>query len=430
MPSRQYIVTNFAYGTGPYLHTTELAIAFNDELERRGRERSAIIVPLVYGERQRAVMREEFASFLRARPEEIVLDENLGMMLREIFYDGTADYAVSLARWIERVRDTAARAHEHLSGTFAVHAFDGTERVVDGRQIIIEMSRSPRLRFDIAPAYSTTFGFLSDIFTRALREPPGAIAIPADVLQQGIESAEWVEQGQRMHAVGFPGTFTPLENAARQAAGSSGSIHTRDSMPCVSSLTGFTGDLPPTTYHLQPTTFLTPPLTSQQPKTAAPLEKPGILVTVTGIAGLERLYTEATDLGLAIYSTTEGVPPGSMRMPPDVIVDSNIVFQFARAGWGSIWLSLTTGVPIVVPAFDPVDDPEIYFNNKMIERLGIGIVYRGEPLSELTGRLPSVCVAMETLRTCIFERWGTLDGHSVSAARFVEDFLRSDGGVQ
>jgi hypothetical protein len=390
MTARQYIVTNFAYGTGPYLHATELAVAFNDELERLGKERARIIVPLVYGERQRAVMQEEFADFLRERPDEILLDETLGAMLREIFYDGSADYAVSLARWVERVRDVSSHAREHLCGTFTVETFGGERHEVDGRQIIVELSRSPRLRLDIAPAYSTTFGFLSDIFTHTLGEPADAIAIPEDALRRGTEAARWIEDGQRMHAVGFPGTFT--------------------------------SDL--STELERENAFLTPPLTSQRPKPHPPLHGRGILVTVTGISGLERLYEGARELGLTLYSTTEGVPEGSVRVPPDVIIDQNIAFQFARAGWGSIWLSLNTGVPIVVPAFDTADDPEIYFNNRMVEQLGMGIVYRGEPLGDIMERLPAVCSRQQKLRDDILSRWGTLDGHNVSAEKFVDDFLR------
>ncbi len=83
------LVTNFAYGTGPYLRTTELALAFNDELEARGHERLRIIVPWVYGEKQRSVMLEEFGTHLRQRRDEIVLDPGLGAELKRIFFRGT-----------------------------------------------------------------------------------------------------------------------------------------------------------------------------------------------------------------------------------------------------------------------------------------------------------------------------------------------------
>ena len=81
----RYIVTNFAYGTGPYLRTTELAIAVNNRLQRLGKERLGIIVPLVYGEKQIRVMREEFGEHQKAFPGEILFDEALGDIIRSVF---------------------------------------------------------------------------------------------------------------------------------------------------------------------------------------------------------------------------------------------------------------------------------------------------------------------------------------------------------
>ena len=56
----RYILANFAYGTGPYLRTTELAMAVSTQLQARGLGRLGVIVPWVYAERQRAIMAEEF----------------------------------------------------------------------------------------------------------------------------------------------------------------------------------------------------------------------------------------------------------------------------------------------------------------------------------------------------------------------------------
>ena len=83
---KNYAVLNFAYGTGPYLRTTDLAIAFNAELERRGQPRLGIIVPWVYGDKQKKVMLEEFAGHEQKYPGEILLDAGLGAILKSIFY--------------------------------------------------------------------------------------------------------------------------------------------------------------------------------------------------------------------------------------------------------------------------------------------------------------------------------------------------------
>src|SRR3989338_5042661 len=103
---RKFIATNFAYGTGPYLRTNNLALLFNDELEKRGKEKMQIIVPLVYGEKQKRIMEEEFG-----KPKEIVFDEKLGKILGSIFY-GNNTYSESLEKWATNCREASRAAHE------------------------------------------------------------------------------------------------------------------------------------------------------------------------------------------------------------------------------------------------------------------------------------------------------------------------------
>jgi hypothetical protein len=82
------------------------------------------------------------------------------------------------------------------------------------------------------------------------------------------------------------------------------------------------------------------------------------------------------------------------------------------------------GKPIVVPEFDPGDDPEIYFNNVAVERLGIGIVYRGQPLGDILAQGKMVSAAQEKVCQEIEQRWGTQNGNDVCAKRMVDVFLR------
>src|SRR3989344_1749536 len=138
----KYIVTNFAYGTGPYLRTTELALAFNDELEKRGEERLGIIVPWVYGEKQKKIMLEEFSPYA----DEIFLDEKLGGILRSIFY-GDNTYEEALVKWSENVKSVSQEAKKHLSGKIETISLSGKPKIIDFQDIVLELNRSPRLRY-------------------------------------------------------------------------------------------------------------------------------------------------------------------------------------------------------------------------------------------------------------------------------------------
>ena len=144
---------------------------------------------------------------------------------------------------------------------------------------------------------------------------------------------------------------------------------------------------------------------------------------MSGIAGLEKLYAETGKLGLKIYTNDPKVVPGGIKASPDLVGNPNIKLHFARSGWGSVYLSLFSGTPLVVPEFDPSDDPEIKFNNQTIEKLGIGIIYRGQNLDQLLKESEAVKENMQKVREDILKRWGTLDGNKYAASLFARDFL-------
>ncbi len=384
MPT-SFLVTNFAYGTGPYLRTTELALALNDELERRGEDRLGILVPWVYGEKQKGIMREEFAPY----GDEIFLDGELGKILGSVFYWGHT-YEEALIRWSESVKNVSQKANRHLSGErIEAVGLSGKPKTIDPKGIVLELNRSPRVRYDIAPSYFTTFSYIADILGGVKDVPPDKVSVRKDLLDQGIEAAHWVEADQTMHAVAYPATFS------------------------------WRADYRPR----YQTEVLTPPISRLYAPNGEDIE-PGIFVTITGIPGLERLYADAKRLGLRIYSNVPNAVPGSIRMLPQVIPNRNILFQFARSGWSSVWLSMISGTPLVVPDFDPKDDPEVYFNNTAVEQLGIGVVYRGEPLETVLAHAPGMKLASANMRDRILSRWGTLDGNQYCAKIFAEDFLK------
>jgi hypothetical protein len=95
MGSDRYIVTNIAYGTGPYLRITELAMAINEGLSNRGNDRARIVLPLIYGQTQKRVLEEEFGGGAGGLPDALLLDETLGDLCRRTFY-GEEPFEVSI----------------------------------------------------------------------------------------------------------------------------------------------------------------------------------------------------------------------------------------------------------------------------------------------------------------------------------------------
>ncbi|MEK7590519.1 MAG: hypothetical protein AAB454_02300 [Patescibacteria group bacterium] len=367
--SDKFIVTNFAYGTGPYLRTTELAIAFNNELERLGKSKLGVIVPWVYGEKQKRIMREEFGDV-----PEIILDDKLGAVLKKVFYSDES-FEKYLEQWVKNASAVSAEARNDLLKTY-------------GDKIVVELNRSPRISYNIAPSYFTSFGYLSEIFQKAASE--NKITLNKNLLGTAVEVADKIEKNQKIHCIAYPATPAYLENR-------------------------------PPRYSSE---IEVPPITSFPKINMDSIEK-GIYITVSGISGLEKLYEQAGKLSIKIYSNNPNVVPNSEKALPEIITNKNIIFQFARSGWGSVWLSLFAGTPLVVPEYDSADDPEIYFNNLTIEKLGIGIIYRGQSLDELLKQAKEVKNNMAKIRQKIFDRWGTLDGNQYCAKLFVEDCIKS-----
>lgn len=382
----KYIVTNFAYGTGPYLRTTELALAIDEQLETRGQNRLGIIIPWVYGEKQKRIMLEEFNSTNQKHPGEILLSPRLGEILKTIFY-GDNTYEQALQIWADKFNEVNSAATNYLEGDIEVEDLDGNKKTVLGKDIVVELSRSGRVKYGLLLSYGVSFGHTSEILKNTLIVSTDEIVVDRKLVKRVIPLAEEVENQHKLLAVAHPGTFSYLES--RQP-------YPREIL------------IPPTIY---------PPVPNNDDIAE------GIYVTITGIPGLERLYSEAQKLGLKLYSNDTKTVAGSEKLLPHVVPNPKIKLQFARSGWGSVWLSMLSGTPFVCPEFDPKDDPEIYFNNLCIERLGLGIIYRGQPLSEILSQAELLRPKIHAINKSLGDRFGTCDGNRYCAKIIVDDFL-------
>ena len=336
------------------MRTSELAIALNDVLEKGGRARLGIIVPLVYGAKQEEIMREEFGDFYKSHPQEIILDRKLGSYLKTIFY-GKESYAHYLSRWMSRVDEASVAISSYLQRAY-------------GKKIALELHRSPRVLYNIAPAYFVSFAYIGKIYERL------------NLSNEAMRKIKAIEASYRMHFITEPGTFSYQES----------------------------GNIPPT---------INLPRGSESKSIAK-----GIFVTVTGIPGLERLYEEAKSLGLKVYSNNINAVPFAEYASPHIITSPNVILQFARSGWSSVWLSMLSGTPLVVPEWDRDDDPEIYFNNICIEKLGLGIVYRGEGLAEILKKAEQLRPRIQKYKKGLLDKFGTLDGTRYAAENIARDF--------
>jgi len=376
MSDRPCLVTNFAYGTGPYLRITELALSVNDHLERLGHPRHRIVLPLVYGSKQRRIMREEFGEEMDARPEEFVLDETLGDLFRETFY-GDESYGSYLRRWVGSFEEWSDRISGYLREEY-------------GDSIGFELARAPRVSLDVSPSYYTSFGYLSEIFEEERGEANPRL--PDDLLAAAADLAVETEREHDRQFISVPGTFT----------------HRPDRTP------GYD------------TEQLVPPLMEPpEPPEAEPDR--GIYVTVSGIPGLEALYREARSLGYRVYTNDPDALGGGVKALPSVVTSDAIEFHVARAGWGSVWLSLFAETPLLMPTWRPSDDPEIRHNVRAIEALGIGNTFNEDRAKIPSDRGKRIRSNMRDFKDQLRTDYGTLSGIGVAGERIATDVGDREG---
>ncbi|MBU3925750.1 hypothetical protein KJ763_01085 [Patescibacteria group bacterium] len=387
--NKKYIILNFLHGNSPYLRTIEMALAVNDELEKRGMERMGIIIPLVYKERQKEIIKHNFRHYLKKYPDELLLDEKLGEYLWSIFYNGDG-FDKWLDNFLKKEKGVTERIKNYLNKGLSVENLSGKKFSINKKNIAIEINRCPLVSFDIKPSYFASFGYMSDILERSILED--GLDLDKNVLKNGIKYFEDLEKKQTVRFIAEPATFSYLDNW----------ISRHDSE------------------------IFTPPNTNQKLNLNFLKNlflKRGIYVTITGVYGLSRLFEEIQKTGLKIYTHKLGVIPSGKKALPDIIMHKNILLHFARIGWGSAWLSFMTETPLITFPYDFKDDPEVYFNNICIEKLGIGKVYKGESLEQLLAFGEEYKNKVKLIKQDLIKKYGTINGVEYTAQKIADHYL-------
>ena len=196
-------VLNFSYGANPHLRTTEIALAVNKELAHRGEGRLGLILPWIYGEKQRSLLLEEFKEH---HTSDIHLDPELGEILQSVLY-GNGTYMDSLDSWIHHFESKSEEARDHLSGKIRVQDLQGNSSTLEGDDIVFELARSPRLLFHTSPSINVTFGHTSEVLKQALELPSDICNIDREPTKKATVIAEAIERHQALHIMAQPGTF-------------------------------------------------------------------------------------------------------------------------------------------------------------------------------------------------------------------------------
>lgn len=390
------ILTNFAFGNGPYARAIDLAIDINQELVRRGDEKHQILVPWVYGERQKRIIEEDFGSRFGkyVTREDIILDKTLGGFLSDIFYKGT-NYQEDLENIIKTQERSETGFNERLKERFTAVDLAGNEVQVNGDDIVFEVSHNPKVVTDLELSYYTTIAPFSEILRETVNsvESGELSGFKLDTLADAIEIANKIEKSQTILFQPEPFVFSYKEGRGRP-------------------------------YN---EVFIPPLIHPPEPNNEKIAE--GLYTMITGIGpGLKDLFDKVAAFGMKIY-----YPPfvkdagfeGDNSHTPDIIANPNIIYFYARSGWSSVWHPHMTETPLITPAYKEKDDPEIFFNEKTIERLRLGVVFHSNDyptsvLSEADTLVPNY----RDINRRLINNYQTLDGITY-AARVITAHLKN-----
>ncbi len=378
----KYILLNFSYGYGPFLITTKLAVTLNNLLEKRTGKRFGIIVPLVYGDKQKQIMKEELGNIIDKHPNEIVLDNNLGVYLRDIFY-GEKNYEESLVYYLKNYQKIDFQVKSYINQGLDTVTFSGHQVKIKKNEITSVITRAPRLDFGIRPAYHVSFAYISEILENAIKE--NVSKVDKRLFRKLIPIYTNIEQGHDKHFIASPATFFYLTNRRKR----------------------YSNEIA-----IPPCTVLPKPAGNR-------LTKKGIYVTITGVSCLEHVFEQARRLKLHIYTNKPEAIAGSEKAVPSIVNSPNVLLHFARSGWGSIWLSLLLEKPFITLPYNNEDDPEIYFNNACLKKTGLGKIYDGQTLQELINFRKDYNKSIKILKKYLSNKFGTLDGITYAANKII-----------
>lgn len=158
----------------------------------------------------------------------------------------------------------------------------------------------------------------------------------------------------------------------------------------------------------------------------------GMYVMLTGIDGLRSLFERVHKFGIKLYCPpfVKDIEGADNRFAPDFVANPNIKYQFARTGWSTVWWSHMTQTPLITPKYVQGDDPEIYFNEKSVSKLGIASLFDGSSNPEEVLRQADLQKEkMRNLNRRLSENYGTLDGMNYTAKIIVDDIEEKDISV-
>jgi len=396
------LLVNPTAGNEPGILGARLGMAVNEELIARGKEPVNIIVP-VTSERQKAVLSDELAHEPGAGL--VLVDEVAGRILDPVLRSqgNFADHLRVLRS--EKYNDVQKafnlRMGKSATALLELHSLTGQPVLVDPSTIIGSLDTGGRVAVD---THHGDFAF--PVLTSELVQAARQAGQPFD-----DSDMRAVERRMRVGEKRYDKRFIPLVHTLAGDA-----LSADPTLPMAQKVQELEGQ---PTHTASGDVIYTPPMKGVQP--AEPFEgvdRNGIYAMLSGTdngaqATFEAAVNAAHNSDLAVYTVPwASNVEGTQRISPRALSDPRIATVVSRAGWGTGWQMLNLKKPWLVIPHQPGDDPEIGFNHRVIERLGIGEVIDPQRFSaaSLARCIRVLGPRVRELHDLTTRKFGTSDG--------------------
>ncbi len=390
------ILVNPAHGNEPYILGTAIAKGVSDRLAHQGLGRAKIVVPLLYGDRQKRILMEE-------NPDATGLihyDEEFGEILRDVtFQNGNfSQHLTQINKHYDEVQRMLKQRFSIDAENFSTRNLGSNEiQIFSPRNVIATVDTASRVMVD-APQRYFAFPLLISELLKETRK--------AELGFSDADLAALIEKMLRVES-GYSQVFIPKINP----------LSYRYSEDLLQQPTEVDGR----------DRVYTPAMKKDFQRSQGKINEPGIYVMFSGTGSIaettNKLIDAAAQGGLKVYTNKE--VEGSTPVSLDVLTDENILAVLGRAGWGTGWQVQNLALPWFVAPYETGDDPEIYFNNKTIEALKIGKILTDSDMSpkRLREVISDFSVGMQGINQRIEDEFGTLNGIDFIADAIASDFL-------
>jgi len=332
---------NPVHGNEPYILGVKIAV----EIKKLYSENIKIIVPHIYGDRQKNILREELGIEDNFSLEDfgVILDKDLGDFYSSILFKDN-NFSLYLQDLKDNLKDVQKNVSDFLFNKYG--------------DIFLELNTGSKFSLssdNTFKAYAFPILF-SELLKNVLQEEDN-LGFDNNLLSVVCDLSSDLEKNLDVIYIPFANTFSFKEELRDRSEKE----------------------------------VYTPPLKSAEEKNIIISDKKSVFTMFSGtgseIETMIKITKDYLDRGHDVFIPTwakdrvDSISKNHFKniflgVPQDIFKTRKLEAIIGRAGWGTMWLSQVYGIDFIPIEYSYNDDPEIYYNIKTLKKIDIGELTR------------------------------------------------------